>query len=203
MARKQERSHETTSAIIRAVMKLSLVKGMEEITVREICAEASVSVGAFYHHFTSREELIRRIFEYFDRELSQYIEHRCQDKTPLEALTEILIFQVRYMSHEGAGLISPYYRTLLLSPSPDAVSFDRPYFQAVYNCVQSLADAGQLSPDCSPRYAADLCILFVRGSLIDWCLHSQSYDIVARMRAVLPIFLRSFAVNHPQSSLLF
>ena len=63
MAPKQERSLDTTTALMQAAMKLSLLKGIDNVTVREICAEAGISVGAFYHHFASRQELLQRSFE--------------------------------------------------------------------------------------------------------------------------------------------
>lgn len=192
MAQKQERSQETTAAIMQAAMKLSLIKGIDNVTVRDICAEAGISVGAFYHHFTSRQELLQRSFEAFDQILTRHMEQRYLSKPPHEALTDLLIFQVRFMSQDGAGLISHYYRTLLAFPTPDAVSFDRPYQRAVLDCVQRLADAGRFCPDCQPRTIANLCITFVRGCLLDWCLHEQSYDIVSHTRSVLPIFIRGF-----------
>ena len=193
MAPKQERSLETTTAIMQAAMKLSLLKGIDNVTVREICAEAGISVGAFYHHFASRQELLQRSFEAFDKSLSHHMERRYLHKPPMEVLNDLLLFQVRFMSREGAGLISHYYRTLLNTPSPDAVSFDRSYYRAVLDCVQRLADAGQLLPDCQPHTIANLCIIFIRGHLIDWCLHDQAYDVVNQVRSVLPIFIRGFA----------
>jgi len=192
MAQKQERSQETTAAIMQAAMKLSLIKGIDNVTVRDICSEAGISVGAFYHHFTSRQELLQRSFEAFDQVLTRHMAQRYLSKPPHEALTDLLIFQIRFMSREGAGLIAHYYQALLSCPSPDAVSFDRAYHRAVLDCVQRLSDAGQLYPDCEPRNIADLCITFVRGCLLDWCLHDQSYDIVAHTRSVLPIFVRGF-----------
>jgi AcrR family transcriptional regulator len=195
MAQNQERSLETISTIMRAVMKLSMLKGIDHVTVRDICAEAGISVGAFYHHFSSRQELLQRSFEAFDHSLSRHMEQRHLNKTPQQALTDLLLFQVRFMSQEGGGLLAHYYRTLLNEPSAEAVSFDRSYYRAVLDCIQRLADAGQLCPDCHPRDLANLCIIFVRGHLIDWCLHNQTYDVVTQVRSVLPIFLRGFIIN--------
>lgn len=194
MAQRQERSQETTAAIMRAAMKLSIHKGIDNVTVRDICTEAGISVGAFYHHFASRQELLQRSFEAFDQLLNQHMAQRYQTKDPYDALSDLLLFQIRFMSREGAGLIAHYYCTLLRNPSADAVSFDRSYYRAVLDCVQRLSDAGRLRPDCHLREITNLCISFVRGCLIDWCLHDQSYDIVSHARSFLPIFMRGFCV---------
>lgn len=192
MASQQERSNETTSAIMKATMKMCLIKSIDTVTVRDICSEAGISIGAFYHHFASREELLQRTFEVFDRTLSQQLDRRCIKENPLEALEDILMFQIRFMSREGAGLLSHYYCTLLNDPSSHAVSFDRSYYRAVQFCLQRLQDAQLLLPDCRPRELTNYCITFMRGCLIDWCLHGQSYDIVSHVSLVLPIFLRGF-----------
>lgn len=192
MAQRQERSQETTAAIMQAAMKLSIHKGIDNVTVRDICAEAGISVGAFYHHFTSRQELLQRSFETFDQLLSRHMAQRYLTKDPHDALNDLLLFQIRFMSREGSGLLAHYYCTLLRNPSADAVSFDRSYYRAVLDCVQRLFDAGRLCPDCHPREITNLCVSFVRGCLVDWCLHDQSYDIVSHARAYLPIFMRGF-----------
>ena len=192
MAQQKERSQETTSAIMQAAMRLSLAKGITNVTVRDICVDAGISVGAFYHHFASRQELFMQTFEAFDQELSCQMEQRCAEKDPKDALMNILLFQIRYMSREGAGIVSHYYRSLLTTPSSSAVSANRPYYRLVRQCLQRLADADQLHPDCSVGTTTDYCIAFVHGCLIDWCLHDQSYDIVSHVRAVLPTFIRGF-----------
>ena len=192
MPPKQERSRETESAIIRAAMKLVSSKDSEDITVREICTEAGVSVGAFYHHFPSRHELYQRFFESFDQELSSRIALHNQSKPPLEALTELLLFQTCYAAHETQGAARCYFTSILYDPFPPSVDPSRPYYQLVYACVHRLAASGRLYPQCPPERIAELCILFVRGCLVDWCLHEHSYDVVERVRFCLPILYRGF-----------
>ena len=192
MPPKQERSRETESAIIRAAMKLVSSKDSEDITIREICTEAGVSVGAFYHHFPSRHELYQRFFESFDQELSSRIALHNQSKPPLEALTELLLFQTCYAAHETQGAARCYFTSILYDPFPPSVDPSRPYYQLVYACVHRLAASGRLYPQCPPERIAELCILFVRGCLVDWCLHEHSYDVVERVRFCLPILYHGF-----------
>ena len=73
MAQKQERAQETTMAIIQSTMKLSLLKGIDKVTIRDICTDAGISVGAFYHHFTTKQELLLRSFEAFDQILTHHM----------------------------------------------------------------------------------------------------------------------------------
>lgn len=43
--------------LIEAMQTLSLTKGFPATTVDEVCAEAEVSKGSFYHHFETKEDI--------------------------------------------------------------------------------------------------------------------------------------------------
>ena len=192
MSQKQERSQETIASIMHAAMVLGPKKaGGREVTVRDICAEAGVSVGAFYHHFSSRDELFERSFEYFDLALTKRMDKLEEKKSPKDALIDLLMFQTSFIAQEGPEFVSHYYRSILCHTNKGAVSPRRAYYQAAYRCLQRLSDEGLLYEDCPPDRTAELCINFVRGCLLEWSFHDNSYDIVSYMRNVLPIFLRS------------
>jgi AcrR family transcriptional regulator len=42
-------------------MKMFLENGFERTNLRDLCAEAGITTGSFYRHFTSKED----IFSYF------------------------------------------------------------------------------------------------------------------------------------------
>lgn len=55
-------------------------KGYADTSVEDIVQRAQVTKGAFYHHFSGKKELFRRVFEQVTRELSQaafvtHVEH--------------------------------------------------------------------------------------------------------------------------------
>lgn len=53
----QQRSEETRNRIMDAAMMKFAGAGYEAASVDEICAEAGVSKGAFYHHFPSKQSV--------------------------------------------------------------------------------------------------------------------------------------------------
>jgi AcrR family transcriptional regulator len=68
MAQKSERSAATDARIIRsrdalrrALLKLLGSKSFEEITVREIVAEAGIGYTTFFRHHTTKEELLNHV----------------------------------------------------------------------------------------------------------------------------------------------
>jgi len=197
MAQKQERSMETEQALMRAVMRLCTTKNAAHITVREICAEAGVSVGAFYHHFETRQDLFRRIYESFDHKLSKRMEQISHTKSPQDVLSDILLFHVYFLTNQYADLLSHCFIAILNDPERAVVNPDRVYYRTVRACVQQMADKGLLRPEYSPNMVSELCISFVRGWLLDWTLHDCKYDLPSRVRTTLPILISGFLADCP------
>lgn len=53
----QQRSEETRNRILNAAIKLFAANGYNATGVADICAEAEVSKGAFYHHFPTKQAI--------------------------------------------------------------------------------------------------------------------------------------------------
>ena len=51
LSRQQQKSRETKEKIFQAAKRILQKKGYEELSIKNICEEAGVSNGSFYHHF--------------------------------------------------------------------------------------------------------------------------------------------------------
>ena len=68
---RKNRSTATRRDILEAASKLIRELGFEKMTIRDVCAEAGVTTGAFYHHFSSKDELISQGFSSLDDHLEK------------------------------------------------------------------------------------------------------------------------------------
>lgn len=59
----QQRSEETHNRLLHAAQLLFSKKGYDATSVADICGEAGVSKGAFYHHFDSKQALFLNLLE--------------------------------------------------------------------------------------------------------------------------------------------
>ncbi len=59
----QQRSEETRAHLLEAALKQFSGSGYDAASVDDICAEAGVSKGAFYHHFPSKQAVFLALFE--------------------------------------------------------------------------------------------------------------------------------------------
>lgn len=180
-----ERSHLTQTRILQAATRLTKRQGWEATKIKDICTEAGVSIGAFYHHFASKQELMNRAFLLFDDTLSDHLPQ--QSASPLEAVKDVLLVQTAFVVSEAGPIITEYYKNILMDQNRSAVNPERAYYKSVLACVENAR--AFFRSDLEPSYIAELLIKFVRGCLIDWCLHDCKYDVVERTGKELDILL--------------
>ena len=63
LSRQQQKSKETKERIFQAAKHILQKKGYEELSIKNICEEAGVSNGSFYHHFKTKDDLLSYYIE--------------------------------------------------------------------------------------------------------------------------------------------
>jgi TetR/AcrR family transcriptional repressor of nem operon len=53
----QQSEHESKTKLLNAAVKVVRAKGYAATRIEDVCAEAGVTKGSFFHHFTSKEDL--------------------------------------------------------------------------------------------------------------------------------------------------
>jgi len=88
----QQRSEETHMHILGAALKRFAVSGYNAASVDEICAEAGVSKGAFYHHFPTKQAVFLALLEGWLKTIDLGMEAARKENIPatLVYMTEML-----------------------------------------------------------------------------------------------------------------
>lgn len=69
----KQRSETTTAALVDAARRLFAEKGFAETSIDDIIAAVGVTRGALYHHFDSKTELFRAVFEAQEETLTEAV----------------------------------------------------------------------------------------------------------------------------------
>lgn len=192
-----EKAENTKKLILDAALTLVRKKGFAATSIRDICKAAKVSIGAFYHYFPSRDALLNDAFFHFDVTLTEEMFAHYDSMPPLDALRQVLLDQTAFTANEGYAIITEYYRALLQGSHRDAVSPERLYYQAVRKYVQRAQAEGVFAQALSSTSITEFLIKFVRGCLVDWCLHNGNYDVCARTERELVPVLHIFETSKP------
>ena len=68
-----ERSHATTGELVEAAHELFAASGYAQTSIEDIVRAAGVTRGALYHHFASKLDVFRAVFEREERELTRML----------------------------------------------------------------------------------------------------------------------------------
>jgi len=112
----QQRSEETRTKILEAAVKLFSARGFNAASVDEICAEAGISKGAFYHHFESKQALFLALLDGWLQAIDTAIE-ASKDKTAPETFMQMTEAFPYVFETAGEGL--PMFFEFWLQASRD------------------------------------------------------------------------------------
>lgn len=69
--RREENARATRGALLRTARELFGQRGFAAVGIEEIAARAGVTTGALYHHFGSKRDLFRAVFDALEAELME------------------------------------------------------------------------------------------------------------------------------------
>ena len=84
MSEKTAKGQRTKQRIETVAWELFARKGFEKTTMREIAKEAGVSLGAAYHYFRSKDEMVMSLYRRTQLSISQDVEGVCAPYERLE-----------------------------------------------------------------------------------------------------------------------
>lgn len=179
MARKKrvEQAAQTKNNIIRVALNLIQKKGYHNMSIRQLCQEAGISTGAFYHHFSSKEEMINKGFALYDEALDLLLQHY-EFGDPVEDIKFILLHQTKYVMEESANLTKELYIAQLSTDVKYSVKPVRKYYQTVEELAERALKEKLIHTDMTVHELASFLIRINRGVILDWCLNDYSYDLM-------------------------
>ncbi len=110
----QERTRATTGALVAAARELFIEDGFSATSLDAICARAKVTRGAFYHHFSNKEQIFREVYAADQKKLAATVRQAFQaEQDPwdgmfagcralLEASLEPAVRQITLLEAPGA-----------------------------------------------------------------------------------------------------
>ena len=157
-------------------MKMLKTSSYENVTVSDICKNAGVSVGNFYHYFKSKDSLIKESYDIVDTQIVNNYKNNSYS-TYTEALIALNKSAGIEMEKLGYKFLSSAYRQLLLGTEEYTVSPDRQFHSEVYSLTKKAIENGELH-NISPDVLSEQINKTGRGVIFDWCIKHGGFDIV-------------------------
>jgi len=180
----QQRSEETRARILEAAIKQFSVNGYNKASVDNICAQAGVSKGAFYHHFKTKQDVFLALLDGWLQTFDQAIE--ASKDRPVPETFQMMTEYFPYM-FQSASEDLPMFLEFLLQASRDETIWQasiapyRRYHKHFASLIKKGIAEGSFV-DVNPDLAARLIVSAAMGLLLQSLLDPEGakWEKVAR-----------------------
>ncbi len=189
LSKQQQKSKETKARIFHAAKAILQKKGYEALSIKNICEEAHVSNGSFYHHFKTKDDLLSYYIEEQPSINPDLLDLPANAEEAKSAIIQVYLNYVQYCRELGVSFMSNYYTPKNQSLNP-AIRTERPYpIVTVQNYLQKAIEAGVLHPDLPLENITTDIRMIVIGNVFEWCLKDGKADFEGNMKRSLEIYL--------------
>ena len=182
---RRQQAVESKNRIYEAAIALFAERGFEEASVKDIVARAGVSVGAFYHHFPSKEAILEENFRRADERFSSLNSKDGEPSEPLEG-EEAAELVVEYMARYGrfvekvTGL--DLSKRIYTPKNKLFIKRGRPMQTVLASIISEGISSGELVTDLSAEAACEWLFIGARGLAFHWCLKEGKFCLEEAMR---------------------
>ena len=169
----QQRSEETRTKIMVSAVKLFSTRGFRAASVDDICTEAGMSKGAFYHHFESKQALFLALLDGWLKVIDNAIE-ASRDKTAPDTFMQMTEAFPYVFQTAGEGL--PMFLEFWLQASRDKTIWEagiapyRRYHKYFTLLIKKGVEEGsfvEVDPELASRMIVSAAMGLLLQSLLD------------------------------------
>lgn len=178
----------TKKRIYKFGIKLIQQHGLDGVNITQIAKAAGVSVGTFYHYYSSKLDLFMDLYRsadsYYENELAAQI-----SDLPFEKKIQTFFSYYAEMAEKNGV---PLTQKMYIPENTLFISRDTGMHFVLKNILHSAQDEGICTDSRSPENISDDIFLIARGVIFDWALHEGNYNLKEKMEAMLTIYIKTF-----------
>lgn len=189
LSKQQKKSLETKRKIFHAAKNILQREGYEQLSIKNICEEAGVSNGSFYHHFKTKDDLLSYYIEEQPSINPDLLDLPSSADEAKIAIIHVYLHYAEYCRDLGVEFISNYYTPKNQALNPE-IRTARPYpILTVENYLQKAIDKGIVTPTLPLEDILTDIRMLVIGNVFEWCLHDGKNDFEGNIRRSLGRYL--------------
>jgi AcrR family transcriptional regulator len=163
----------TKRRIFHSAISLIDDHGYNNVTIEDISSKAGVSVGAFYHYYNSKSDILVELYAEIDHYYEETVAPLIQGDDAFGNIRVFLENYAKYQIKRGLDHVK-----LLISMQPALFIEESRYMYALFlDVVERGQREGVITKKFTAEYIRDYYFVFARGILLDWSLNDGSYDI--------------------------
>lgn len=189
LSKQQLKSMETKARIFNAAKQILQKQGYEELSIKNICDEAGVSNGSFYHHFKTKDDLLSYYIEEQPGINPDLLDLPADEEEARNTIIYVYLNYVRYCRELGVEFMANYYTPKNQSLNP-LIRTERPYpIVTVHNYLKKCLETGVIKLNYPLEEVTTDIRMLVIGNVFEWCLKNGNTDFEGNMKRSLEVYL--------------
>lgn len=194
LSKQQLKSKETKEKIFQAAKRILLKGGYESLSIKNICEEAGVSNGSFYHHFKTKDDLLSYYIEDQPTVDPSLLEIPQDKDAATEAIVGVYLNYVAYCKELGVEFVAGYYTPHNQALNP-TIRTERPYpIVTVQQYLEKAVEANAIQLNLSISEVVTDIRMLVIGNAFEWALRNGDVDFEENMRRSLTYYLNGVII---------
>ncbi len=174
---RQKQAIETKSKIFNTGVKLIEKYGFDNITMEKISKESNVSIGAIYHYYNSKNEIVFDIYKKADEYFQTVVNRNLKRKNYQDDIVTFFNFYGKYISERGLNFIKELYVT----KNKNFVKEGRYMQELLLELIVSGQKNNDIISNFDPEYIMEYLFVLARGTVFHWCLKEGDFDLQERI----------------------
>ena len=194
LSKQQRKSKETKERIFQAAKRILQKSGYEELSIKNICEEAGVSNGSFYHHFKTKDDLLSYYIEDQPSIDPDRLELPKNKEDAKETIIHVYLNYVKYCKELGVEFMAGYYTPHNQALNP-TIRTERPYpIVTVQHYLERALGANAIQLNLKIEEITTDIRMIVIGNVFEWAMSNGDADFEGNMRRSLSHYLDSIFV---------
>jgi len=187
MTERSLRAIKTKNKLYQSAASLIEKYGYDNVTIEDICRKSGVSVGAFYHYYNSKTDIIVEFF----RQIDDYYMETVTPELKGNASENIDVFFRHYAKfHVDQGI--DHTSRILRVEGDFFLDKTRYMYTKLHELVGDAKQEGLFNKDTNSEQIVDYFVVIARGLLFDWALSHGKHDLSGNMEAFIKLAKLSF-----------
>lgn len=170
------KGRQTRQKIFQAALSLIRERGYEQTTLVDICKAAGIASGTFYHHFSSKQDILVEYVKEESRDLMNYFQS-LNKESYAQVLLQVMDYQADYFERKGTEFVANFYVIMLLSSNSIYSYGEFSLIPIIYECFDKGQQQGEFTSRFSPAYMFELAIGLLYTTTSYWCIEPTSIDL--------------------------
>lgn len=167
--------------IVDVIVNLMDEEGLKNVTIKDICEEADISIGSFYHYFSSKDSIVQEMYQLMDEYFLLNKDNICSHFTANEDILDFVAHFGLYVEQWG------YYANLLVirTSVEESAKGNSNEQRKIYNVLKEIINTGiedkffKISIDADDL--ASTIFVIIRGYLLEWTKRGADYPVKDNM----------------------